>query len=174
MNWNDYFEYKNGLLIWKPRDESTFKTVRAAAIWNKRFSCVEAGNKCPRFGYVMVRIGKKLYRAHRIIWEIHNGMIPKKMQIDHINHIRDDNRIENLRLVNSLENGMNQGIAINNTSGVTGVVWVSARGKWMAQIRVKGKNIYLGLFSDFNSARKARAIAEVKYGFHDNHGRKII
>ena len=69
-------------------------------------------------------------------------------------------------------NGMNQGIATNNTSGVTGVTWNSDRKKWMAQIKVKGKNIYLGLFVDFNNAAKARAEAEVKHGFHKNHGRR--
>lgn len=42
----------------------------------------------------------------------------------------------------------------------------------MAQIKVKGKNIYLGLFVDFNNAAKARAEAEVKHGFHKNHGRR--
>lgn len=172
MNWHDYFYYENGLLIWKRRDLSSFKSSRAHSTWNKRFSGKVAGNKCPRFGYVMVRIGKGLYRSHRIIWEMHNGHIPDGMQIDHINHIRDDNRIENLRLVTNLENGMNQGLAINNTSGSTGVTWNSERNKWMAQIKVRGKNIYLGLFIDFSSAVKARIAAEVKYGFHKNHGRR--
>ena len=172
MNWHDYFYYENGFLIWKERDVSTFKTKRSAATWNTRFAHKTAGNKCPRFGYVMVRIGRGLYRAHRIIWEMHNGQIQGDMQIDHINHVRHDNRIENLRLVNNLGNGMNQSIATNNSSGVTGVTWNSDRKKWMAQIKVKGKNIYLGLFVDFNNAAKAREEAEVKHGFHQNHGRR--
>jgi hypothetical protein len=41
---------------------------------------------------------------HRYVWEQANGKIPKGMQIHHINGIKDDNRLENLRMVSSSEN----------------------------------------------------------------------
>ena len=49
--------------------------------------------------------GKRKYiGAHRFIWECVNGDIPEKYEIDHINSVRDDNRIENLRCVTMAEN----------------------------------------------------------------------
>lgn len=50
-----------------------------------------------------------------------------------------------------------------NTSGVTGVSWEKGRGRWSANIRVKGKNIYLGRFIEKDSAVQARKDAEIKY-----------
>ena len=58
-------------------------------------------------GYVKIKLHFKHYHAHRIIWIIHNGKIPPNLEIDHINCIRNDNRIENLRLVTHKENMQN-------------------------------------------------------------------
>jgi hypothetical protein len=55
-------------------------------------------------GYSRVNTGGKMYLCHRLIWIMHNGNIPTGMQINHINHIRSDNRISNLELVTRLEN----------------------------------------------------------------------
>jgi hypothetical protein len=55
-------------------------------------------------GYIHLRVGKTFKLAHRLIWEHVNGPIPKGMSIDHINGVRSDNRIVNLRLVTHQEN----------------------------------------------------------------------
>lgn len=55
-------------------------------------------------GYMRIRLGDQFDYVHRLIWEHVNGPIPKGMHIDHINGVRDDNRIENLRLVTPKEN----------------------------------------------------------------------
>ena len=60
--------------------------------------------------------------------------------------------------------------AINNTSGVTGVVRHSKKDKWVAQITVNQKSIYLGYYDLIEDAIRARSKAEIKYRFHDNHG----
>lgn len=122
-------------------------------------------------GYIQVKLEGKDNLAHRIVWEMHNGPIPDGMQIDHINHIRDDNRIENLRIVSNLANGMNQGMPKNNKSGVTGVGWYKKTGRWRVQIRANGKSMTVGYFDDFDIAVAARKDAESKYGFHENHGK---
>lgn len=58
-------------------------------------------------GYIYVQVGKSRIPAHRFIWEAFNGEIPNGMEIDHINTIRTDNHLENLRLVTSSENKRN-------------------------------------------------------------------
>lgn len=67
--------------------------------------------KKDRYGYMilsMARDGIKKHPAvHRLVWEAFNGTIPEGMQIDHINTVRDDNRIENLRVVSSKDNQNN-------------------------------------------------------------------
>ena len=156
IKWDDIFTVENGMLIW------------GVKISNKNKGDL-AGCKGAR-GYIRVRRGGVLYYAHRIIWEMHNGPIPEGMQIDHINHVRDDNRIENLRLVSHKTNHRNRTMQSNNSSGVTGVSWMSKINKWRAQIMVNQVTISLGDYDDFDCAVNARINAESTYGFHENHG----
>ena len=71
---------------------------------------------------------------------------PHDLQVDHINGNGLDNRRFNLRIANKSENQQNSRTPCNNTSGNKGVFWHKNKGKWMAQIGVNGKNIYLGIF----------------------------
>lgn len=119
-------------------------------------------------GYLCVRVNTINYRVHRLVWLITYGRWPEG-QIDHINGVRDDNRIENLREVSVQENQRNTHIRIDNTSGVTGVskeLW-----GWRARIKVGGKKINIGFFKSFDDAVAARKKAEAELGFHPNHGR---
>ena len=97
--------------------------------------------------------------------------VPKGMQIDHLDHDRSNNRIENLRLVTHKENGRNISKKKNNTSGITGVRWNKARQKWVAQISINKKGIYLGLYNNLLDAVAARKRAEKFYGFYENNGK---
>ena len=123
-------------------------------------------------GYVYVRVNGKLIPAHRIIWEMHYGKIPEGMEIDHINHITDDNRIENLRLVTRKDNCKNVSMSKSNKSGVVGVSWCKRTCKWFASIRVDRKEKFLGRYDKIEDAAAARKAAELKYNFHKNHGSK--
>lgn len=58
-----------------------------------------------------------------------------------------------------------------NASGMMGVRWLSKSKKWQADIRVNKSFIYLGRWEDKQLAIQARQKAEIKYGFHENHGR---
>lgn len=51
----------------------------------------------------------------------------------------------------------------NNRSGITGVVWKNNRSKWEAQIKMHGKNLFLGQFQNMEDAVKARRDAELEY-----------
>ena len=122
-------------------------------------------------GYRVIQLDRRSYKAHRIIWAYVHGKFPPA-PLDHKNHIKDDNNPSNLRLASGAINSKNLPLSSNNTSGVTGVSWNKAAGKWKAQIHVNGKRIYLGYFTNKKEAIKARKKAEKKYGFHPNHGRK--
>ncbi|WP_407220268.1 HNH endonuclease [Enterobacter sp. CPE_E1214] len=154
------FEYRDGRLYWKINCGSRAKKGN------------EAGS-LHNAGYRRVMINGVKYLSHRLIWVLFNGRIPNGKHIDHQNHVRIDNRIENLRLVNgNCENMKNMSMPSNNKSGYAGVYWRESRAKWQAQIVVDGKNIYLGMYSKFDDAVNARLDAEKKYGFHFNHGKK--
>lgn len=84
-------------------------------------------------------------------------------QVDHINGDRSDNRRCNLRIVTNSQNQMNVGICKNNTSGATGVYFRKDRNKWKAGICVDGKQLWSGLYADFNDAVSERKRMEEKY-----------
>ncbi|AEI91240.1 gp40 [Escherichia phage phiEB49] len=159
MNWNDIFEYRDGVLYWKvkPRYRTNIGDIVGAKT---------------KQGYITVSYMKNRMLAHRLIWEMHNGPIPEGMQIDHINHVRTDNRIENLRVVTIFHNNQNLSISKRNKSGCVGVEWHKAASKWCASIHANGKKYYLGIYENLEDAIKVRRDAEVEHGFHKNHGSK--
>lgn len=124
---------------------------------------------CAANGYVAIMINRKPYYAHRLAWLYMTGEWPTE-QIDHINHVKSDNRFFNLREVTHSENQRNRTCQSNNTSGATGVSWEGSRNKWRARIRVNGKQVHVGRFDCFEAACDARKDAEAEYGFHPNHG----
>lgn len=87
-----------------------------------------------------VGIDGKLYYAHRLIWLLMTGDWPGA-QIDHKNHVRDDNRWENLRAATVLENCRNRKPYSNNKSGVLGVIWDKTARKWRGQTGIGGGKV---------------------------------
>jgi len=116
-------------------------------------------------GYRAVQLDDKSYLTHRISYYMGAGVEPE--QVDHINGVKDDNRLENLRSVSSRENSLNQKKRSTNTSGVMGVTYHIVKEKWQARL----SQVYLGTFSDKVDAIYARYYAEVDAGYHTNHGR---
>ncbi len=105
-------------------------------------------------GYIVVGINKKNYRAHRLVWLYVHGELPK-CDIDHINRIKDDNRPENLRLVNKSQNRQNINMQKNNKSGLKGV-WLHKQNKsWCASISINKKNKHIGCFETKEEAAAA-------------------
>ena len=123
-------------------------------------------------GYVCIRVDQTNYQAHRLVWLYVYGCFPPD-EIDHINHNKADNRLENLRATDRSENSRNQRLGSKNTSGVCGVSWFERDSCWRAFIKVRRKYIHLGLFKLFEDAVAARIQAEEFYGFHPNHGIEV-
>ena len=120
-------------------------------------------------GYLQINYKGTVMKAHRLAWLFMSGEWPKG-QIDHINHKRDDNRFINLRVVNNLINHKNRPIQSNNTSGFVGVSFYKRVNKWTAHIYFNKKHIFLGYFDNKEDAIFCRKEANIKYGYHENHG----
>lgn len=117
-------------------------------------------------GYVTVKINRKTYKVHRLVFLYVTGELPKGT-VDHIDGDTINNRVDNLRDVTFAENVKNKARYSSNTSGVTGVRYHKHSGKWIAVI----SNKHLGSYSHKVDAIKARQSAEKELGYHKNHGR---
>jgi hypothetical protein len=150
------YDQETGIFVWiKPT--------------SKRFKVGDrAGSKCKTHGYRHIGIMGISYGEHRLAWLYVYGEFPE--QTDHINHIRDDNRIKNLRDVSPADNAKNLSIYSNSESGIAGVVWQKKSYRWKSMIAVNGKDLYLGVYVDKFEAICVRMSANNKYGYHENHG----
>ena len=97
-----------------------------------------------KHGYIIIRVNSKNYKAHRLAWLYVYGNWPKG-QIDHINGIKNDNRIINLRDVNSRLNMQNK--PIHRTKRLVGTTFNKQHNSWKAQVHFNGKKIHLGYFN---------------------------
>jgi len=124
-------------------------------------------------GYISIKVNSKCYLAHRLVFLYIDGIFPQN-HVDHINHIKTDNRLVNLRKVTCQENHKNVTLQKSNTSGVVGVNYDKKGSNWRARIGVNKDRINLGCFLDKFDAICARKSAEKRYNYHENHGSKLV
>lgn len=127
-------------------DPSTGKFVWNVAPRRGIAAGTSAGTPRPD-GYQKIAIRERGYMAHRLAWFYVHGQWPAH-QIDHINGVRNDNRISNLREVTHAEN-------LHNMPRARGYTWHKKDRKWQAQIQINGKYVYLGYFATEQEARDA-------------------
>jgi hypothetical protein len=156
------YEPETGYLYWKattahPRTPARKPGARA-------FTCLTER------GYYRGGLLGRNVMAHRVVWKWHHGAEP--VEIDHINGIGFDNRIENLRSVDRSGNLRNVRRSVKNRSGVTGVY--ERRGYFIANIHRDGKQVELGYFKTLEEAAACRKAAEAEAGYHPNHGRVVL
>lgn len=124
-----------------------------------------------RTQYRVTSVNYRNYTNQRLCWLLYYGEWPKG-EVDHEDHDGLNNRIDNLRDTTHQKNRQNSRLYVTNTSGHHGVRWVPAAGRWESQIGVgAGRHKYLGRFVNIEDAIAARVAAEIKYGYHTNHGR---
>ena len=156
---NELFEYdkETGDLIWRE--------ARA----NGKVKKGDIAGTVDSKGYIKLDVNYKKHRAHRLVFLMHKGYLPKT--IDHINGNPSDNRIENLRAATTSQNHYNRKLSSNNTSGFKGVSWDINKKTWKGYIYLDGQRIHLGVYKTPEEAnvvvRKAR---EELHGSFANHG----
>lgn len=152
---HELFEYKDGELYWK--------IARSGIKINQK-----AGSLKPN-AYVLIKINRKIYGAHRLIFLMHYGYLP--INVDHIDCNPSNNKIENLREATRNQNNYNVKKRKDNTSGIKNVVWKKSNKKWVVQIMVNNKNKHIGCFDNLEFAELVAIEARNKYhGNFANHG----
>jgi hypothetical protein len=152
------YDPENGTLIWKRRPINHFADSMRAGQWNTKYAGREAGS-IDGSGYKMVRIAGGAFACHRLIWILVHGHLPASL-IDHINGIRSDNRLINLREADYAQNGANSKRPTNNKTGHRGIS--KRRERWRSQIRHCGVIHHLGYFSTIEEAIEARRVREIE------------
>lgn len=125
--------------------------------WANDSKRVKTGTKAGTItnqGYVRIKILDKVYMAHRLAWLYVYGVMPSE-QIDHINHDKADNRIENLREATNQQNQFNKPKSKYSKSNYKGISFHKRSNKWLAQININKVNTYLGIFDTEEEAALA-------------------
>jgi hypothetical protein len=149
------FEYKDGSLYWKVKKAPHVKI--GARVGSPEIN-----------GYETVYVDGRNWRIHRLVFLMQHGFLPK--MIDHVNGIRNDNRIENLREANDQTNAYNAKIRINNISGLKGVSWNKNKQKWAVRVNYN-KKTYQKYVKDLELAELVAIEMRSKlHGEYTNHG----
>lgn len=127
-----HLEYRNGHLWW----------IKPTA-WRVKIG--QQFGTCQNSGYRAGMLKGKLHYEHRLIWLYIHGIWPKE-HIDHINGIKDDNRIENLRECTVQQNQFNKKSKKDSSSKYKGVHWCKRDKRWVAQYRYKSKQYRVGYY----------------------------
>lgn len=145
------FEYsKDGCLYYQKSQGSVHAGKRAGSLTNR--------------GYRRIKINRKSYREHRIIFLYHYGYLPK--ELDHINRDKTDNRIENLREATRTQNEANTEKRKDTSSRFKGVSYIAARSHlktpWQASIKINYHSTGLGYFYIEEEAARVYDEAAIK------------
>lgn len=176
------YDKDTGKVTWKPRKiHHTHWPPASAKTFNTRNAGKEAGyhRKVQNRDYTRHEIklpqegqstGTKSFIVARVIWAWMTGEWPEKgYYIDHIDQDPTNNRWDNLRLVSPAENGQNYRRRKDNTSGVTGVSYDSARGLWKHDSQFN-KIRYVSMHNTQEDAIAHRIFLSKYLGFSDYHG----
>jgi hypothetical protein len=145
------------------RQRFEYDPATGSLVWKRNGK--QAGNayKVGHSYYRRIMVDGQNYFAHRIAYAMHTGKDPLNMHIDHINGNGLNNSFFNLRLATPAQNLRNSKRPTSHTSGFKGVHKSKRSQRWIAQINVAGKLVYIGTFDSPELAHMAycKAAAEL-------------
>jgi hypothetical protein len=144
-----HYDAESGMLLWRNGNGRNVKPWQEAKAPNGQ-------------GYYTVKINGTSYRVHRLIWLYVHGNFPDKY-IDHKNRVRNDNRLCNLRDVNTTDNAQNISLPSHNKSGHIGVSWIKSHNCWTVFVKVNKKNKWLGYYKNLDDAVAVRKAGEKQH-----------
>jgi hypothetical protein len=144
------YDARTGIWIWR---KSTGPRAKVGA---------RAGNISLKDAYRRISVDGKLYKSGRLAHLYVTGEWPKNL-VDHRNLKRSDDRWDNLRDATRTQNGANTSLKRSNKSGFKGVSWKTSSQKWVAQIAVNQRVIYLGIFGTKKAAHEAYCAASRRH-----------
>jgi hypothetical protein len=151
-----HYDEATGALSWKVCLSTRAKAGRICSYSDKR-------------GYIYVKIHKRHYMVHRVIWAVYHGAWPTN-DIDHINGNPSDNRISNLRPATRSQNLCNKKLSSRNTSGIKGVNWHKKARKWRGRVILNKRYYNAGYFDDpAEAGRAVQSLREKIHGEFANH-----
>lgn len=135
-----HYDPETGIFVWRVRVSQAVKVGHVAGRINYD-------------GYSTIKILGYEYRAHRLAMFYAEGIMPPA-EVDHINGIRLDNRLANLRHADRSTNAQNmrKALSTNLSCGLMGATWDKTRKTWKASIQVNGKKRTLGAFATAQEA----------------------
>lgn len=149
------------------REKIRYCPETGAVIWISGNKLGARWGRIDAYGYISGIICRTYMKGHRLAWLLYYGQNPPRdMVVDHINGVRNDNRISNLRLASVAQNRGNTGVQKRNISGQRGVSWYNKTKKWRAQINDRNGGMrHIGYFECIAEAKNAYdAIASERYG----------
>jgi hypothetical protein len=157
------YDPDTGVLTWLPRTSEMFGEYggeQSAKWFNENMAGKPAGSGSG--GYVRIQINGLTFAAARVAWALYHGEWPVG-EIDHINCVKFDNRIANLRVASRAENSRNKCVRSKNKLGVKGVHFDARKKRYVVQLKLLGKTIYRKRFRTIDEAAAAYAAAARQY-----------
>lgn len=106
------------------------------------------------YGYFSVN-GRGMVGAHKVSWEMANGVVPEGLEVDHRCHVKTCVRPRHLRLKTHAENGAyRKGAQSNSSTGIRGVFWSAQKGRWQVKVNKLRKQYHGGYFDDVEQAEE--------------------
>lgn len=136
-------------------------------VYSTRYNRFTKMGSTRKDGYVVANFVNANMFIHRVIAITFLNNPENKPQVNHINGLKSDNRIENLEWVTISENTIHAYDVLKINLKLThnhgkGVHWLKSENKWLAYISIKGKQKNVGRFATESEALIARTEALIK------------
>lgn len=147
-------------------DRITYDPEAGTFVWAVSAQGISAGKPAgslSSYGYWIIKLGRKPYRAHRLAWFLTHGEWPVG-EVDHIDGNPLNNRLANLRVVDRAGNSQNRRRAHRDhkSCGLQGVAWNKQHKRWQAKIMANKVRYHLGYFDDANAAHESYLAAKAR------------